>query len=144
MAESSSPDITPKEEPITLDRPKSPNPFLHAIQDVSDFISKCCLKEAFTRALNQYKEYLSEFWYTTKVLPDSKIWVSTLTGEVRGEIGYNGEIGAKGTLKKSCLPPRWRLLMGHHSVLRCGLWTPKLQNTSSLTEEVSPKQKAWS
>ncbi|GKC26500.1 hypothetical protein Tco_1033794 [Tanacetum coccineum] len=26
-------------------------------------------------------------------------------------IGYNGEIGAKGTLKKSCLPPRWRLMM---------------------------------
>ncbi|GJU94806.1 retrovirus-related pol polyprotein from transposon TNT 1-94 [Tanacetum coccineum] len=28
------------------------------------------------------------------------------------EIGYNGEIRVKGTLKKSCLPPRWRLLMG--------------------------------
>ncbi|GJZ33827.1 hypothetical protein Tco_0579263 [Tanacetum coccineum] len=27
-------------------------------------------------------------------------------------IGYSGEIRAKGTLKKSCLPPRWRLLMG--------------------------------
>nr|GEV18921.1 retrovirus-related Pol polyprotein from transposon TNT 1-94 [Tanacetum cinerariifolium] len=26
-------------------------------------------------------------------------------------IGYNKEIGAKGTVKKSCLPPRWRLLM---------------------------------
>ncbi|GJW08531.1 hypothetical protein Tco_1570954 [Tanacetum coccineum] len=26
-------------------------------------------------------------------------------------IGYRGEIGAKGTLKKSYLPPRWRLLM---------------------------------
>ncbi|GJV86373.1 hypothetical protein Tco_1530311, partial [Tanacetum coccineum] len=26
-------------------------------------------------------------------------------------IRYNGEIGAKGTLKKSCLPPRWRLMM---------------------------------
>nr|GEV71533.1 hypothetical protein [Tanacetum cinerariifolium] len=85
MAESSSqnpslPEITPKEEPITLDKPKSPKPFLPAIQaeftfeeiafttnnevallfpshpnqeyfkDVSDFIHKCCLKEAFTRA----------------------------------------------------------------------------------------------
>ncbi|GJV76786.1 hypothetical protein Tco_1508370 [Tanacetum coccineum] len=120
---------------------------------VSDFISKCCLKEAFTRAPNQYKEYLSEFWYTAKVLPDFKIWVSTPTGEVRGEIGittfrnalraqylphlslyvpppsitivrpwfamigYNGEIGAKGTLKKSCFPPRWRLLMGQ--IIQC-------------------------
>nr|GEW36353.1 hypothetical protein [Tanacetum cinerariifolium] len=134
MAESSSPDITPKEEPVTLDRPESLNPFLPAIQveftfeeiafttnnevallypshpnqeyfkGVSDFIFKCCLKEAFTRAPNQYKEYLSELWYTAKVLPDSKIWVSTPTGEVRGEIGYNREIEEKGTLKNSFLP----------------------------------------
>nr|GEU96340.1 reverse transcriptase domain-containing protein [Tanacetum cinerariifolium] len=175
--------MTPKEEPVTLDRPKSLNPFLHAIQveftfkeiafttnikvallypshpnqeyfkGVSEFISKCCLKEAFTRAPNQYKEYLSEFWYTTKVLQDSKIWVSTPTGEVRGEIcittfrnalraqylshssmylplpstttvrpwfatiGYNGEIEAKGTLKKSCLPPRCRLLTSQ--IIQC-------------------------
>ncbi|GJY87124.1 hypothetical protein Tco_0501752, partial [Tanacetum coccineum] len=107
MAESSSqktssPEITPKEEPVTLDKPESPNPFLpasqvdftfdeitfttnnevallypsHPNQDyfeaVSDFISKCCLKEAFTRAPNQYKEYLSEVWYTAKTLDDSK------------------------------------------------------------------------
>ncbi|GJV03197.1 hypothetical protein Tco_1336766 [Tanacetum coccineum] len=188
MAESSShntssPEITPKEEPVTLDKPESPNPFLPATQveftfeeiafttnnevallypshpnqeyfkDVSDFISKCCLKEAFTRAPTQYKEYLSEFWYTTKTLEDSKVWVSTPTGGVRGDIGittfrnalraqylphssmyvsppsittvrpwfatigYNGEIGAKGTLKKSCLPPRWRLLMGQ--IIQC-------------------------
>ncbi|GJY04943.1 hypothetical protein Tco_0370883 [Tanacetum coccineum] len=32
-------------------------------------------------------------------------------------IGYSGEIGAKGTLKKSCLPPRWRLLMGQ--IIQC-------------------------
>ncbi|GKA62223.1 hypothetical protein Tco_0761742 [Tanacetum coccineum] len=37
MAESSSqnpssPEITPKEEPISLDKPESPNPFLHADQ----------------------------------------------------------------------------------------------------------------
>ncbi|GKC38188.1 retrovirus-related pol polyprotein from transposon TNT 1-94, partial [Tanacetum coccineum] len=30
--------------------------------------------EAFTRAPNQYKEHLSEFWYTAKTLEDSKIW----------------------------------------------------------------------
>ncbi|GJX35975.1 hypothetical protein Tco_0247532 [Tanacetum coccineum] len=121
LAESSSPDITPKEEPVTLDRPESPNLFLPVTH--------------------------------VEVLPDSKIWVSTPTGEVRGEIcittfrnalraqylphlslyvppssittvrpwfatiGYNGEIGAKGTLKKSCLPPRWRLLMGQ--IIQC-------------------------
>ncbi|GJY44525.1 hypothetical protein Tco_0432738 [Tanacetum coccineum] len=114
---SSSPEITPKEEPVTLDKSKRPNPFLpttqvdftfdeitfttnnkvaliypsHPNQEyfmvVSDFILKCYLKEAFTRALTQYKEYLSEFWYTTKTLEDFKVWVSTLTGGVRGEIG---------------------------------------------------------
>ncbi|GJX16013.1 hypothetical protein Tco_0216845 [Tanacetum coccineum] len=84
----SSPEITPKEEPITLDKPESPNPFLPANQvefifkeiafttnnevpllypshpnsdyfrEVSDFISKCCLKEAFIMPKTQYKEYL--------------------------------------------------------------------------------------
>ncbi|GJZ05313.1 hypothetical protein Tco_0538588 [Tanacetum coccineum] len=80
-----------------------------------------------------------------KKLEDSKIWVSTPTGEIRGEmgittfrndlrahylphsskyvtppslavvrpwfatIGYSGEIRAKGTLKNSFLPPRWRV-----------------------------------
>nr|GEV52909.1 hypothetical protein [Tanacetum cinerariifolium] len=99
MAESSlhkSPSPKIKEEPVTLDKPESPNPFLptsqvdftldeitfttnnevaliypsHPNQEyfiaVLDFISKCCLKEAFTRAPTQYKEYL---------------------GGVRGEIG---------------------------------------------------------
>nr|GEU65141.1 hypothetical protein [Tanacetum cinerariifolium] len=114
MVESSShntslPKITPKEEPATLDKPESLNPFLHADQieftfdeiafttnnevallypshpnseyfrEVLDFISKCCLKEAFTRPPTQYKEYLCEFWYTTKTLDDSKIWVSSPT-----------------------------------------------------------------
>ncbi|GJW26768.1 hypothetical protein Tco_0040579 [Tanacetum coccineum] len=143
MAESSShnpssPEITPKEEHVTLDKPKSPNPFLPTTQveftfeeisfttnnevallypshpnqkyfkDVSDFISKCCLKEAFTRAPTQYKEYLSEFW--AQYLPHSSMYVSppsiTTIRPWFATIGYNGEIGAKGTLKKSCLPPR--------------------------------------
>ncbi|GJS38060.1 hypothetical protein Tco_0536442 [Tanacetum coccineum] len=61
-------------------------------------------RKAFTSALTQYVEYLAEFWYTAKALESSKIWVSTPRGGVR-EIGYNGEIRVKGTLKKSCLPP---------------------------------------
>nr|GFA48699.1 hypothetical protein [Tanacetum cinerariifolium] len=72
---SSSHEITPKEEPVTLAKPESPKPFLPATQ------------EAFTRVPTQYKEYLSKFWYTTKTLEDSKVWVSTLTGGVRGDIG---------------------------------------------------------
>nr|GEY15286.1 hypothetical protein [Tanacetum cinerariifolium] len=111
---SPSPEI--KEEHVTLDKPKSPNHFLPATQvdftfdeiafttnnevaliypshpnqeyfmAISDFISKCYLKESFTRAPNKYKEYLSEFWYTVKTLDNSKVWVSTPTGGVRGEI----------------------------------------------------------
>nr|GEX65407.1 hypothetical protein [Tanacetum cinerariifolium] len=111
---SPSPEI--KKEPVTLDKPESPNLFLHVTQvdftfdeiafttnnevaliypshpnqeyfmAVSDFISKCCLKEVFTRAPTQYKEYLSEFWYTAKTLDNSKIWVSTPTCGVRREI----------------------------------------------------------
>ncbi|GJS48071.1 hypothetical protein Tco_0598192 [Tanacetum coccineum] len=112
-----SPKITPKEEHVTFDKPESPNPFLPTSQvdftfdeitfttnnevallypshpnqeyfkDVLDFISKGCLNEAFTRAPTQYKEYLSEFWYIAKTLEGSKVWVSTPTGGVRGDIG---------------------------------------------------------
>ncbi|GKD64397.1 hypothetical protein Tco_1306505, partial [Tanacetum coccineum] len=32
-------------------------------------------------------------------------------------IGYSGEIKAKGTLKKSFLPPRWRILMAQ--IIQC-------------------------
>nr|GEV09692.1 hypothetical protein [Tanacetum cinerariifolium] len=115
----SSPKITPKEEPVTLDKPKSPNPFLPADQVefsfdeislttnneaallypsysnseyfeiVSNFISKCCLNKAFTRAPTQNKETLCEFWYTAKTLDDSKIWVSTPTGGIKGDISIN-------------------------------------------------------
>ncbi|GJR70172.1 hypothetical protein Tco_0016237 [Tanacetum coccineum] len=91
-------------------------------KDLSDFISKCCLNEAFTRAPTQYKEYLSEFWYTTKTLEGSKVWVSTPTGRVRGyivrpwfaTIGYREENEEKGTLKKSCLPLRFLSLLLEH------------------------------
>nr|GEY06324.1 RNA-directed DNA polymerase, eukaryota, reverse transcriptase zinc-binding domain protein [Tanacetum cinerariifolium] len=166
MAESSSqnpssPEITTKEELITLDKPNSPNPFLHAIQveftfeeiafttnnevvllypshpnqeyfkDESNFIFKCCLNEAFTRTPTQYKEYLSEFWHTAEVLPYSKIWESVPTGEVRGEIGYNREIGAKGTPKKSCLPPRWRLLMDFAKII----WEDLIHKLNKKTRE---------
>ncbi|GKE32083.1 hypothetical protein Tco_1451405 [Tanacetum coccineum] len=111
LQKTSSPKITPKEEPVTLDKSESPNPFLPARQvdftfdeitftthnevallyplhpnqyyfeAVSNFISKCCLKEAFTRAPNQYKECLSEVWYTTKTLDDFKVDYAKITWE---------------------------------------------------------------
>ncbi|GJZ82529.1 hypothetical protein Tco_0647702 [Tanacetum coccineum] len=57
---------------------------------VSYFISKCHLREAFTRSPIQYKEYLVEFWYTTKVLKNSSnVWFPTPIGVVLGEVGLN-------------------------------------------------------
>ncbi|GJZ46326.1 hypothetical protein Tco_0593922 [Tanacetum coccineum] len=154
MAESSSQktsssEITPKEEPVALDKLESPNPFLPASQvDFTfDEITFTTNNEVALLAQNQYKENLSEDWYTTKTLDDSKVWISSPTGGVKREIGittfrnalraqylphssmyvpppfiiivrpwfstigYRGEIGAKVTLKKSFLPPRWRLLI---------------------------------
>ncbi|GKC26828.1 hypothetical protein Tco_1034122 [Tanacetum coccineum] len=135
---------------------------------VSNFISKCCIKEAFTRAPTQYQEYLREFWYTAKTLEHTKVWVSTPTGGVRGEIGitafrnairahylphssmyvppssittirpwfstigYNVEIGAKGTLKKSYLPPRWRLLMVDYAKI---IWEDLIHKLNKKTRE---------
>nr|GEV63221.1 hypothetical protein [Tanacetum cinerariifolium] len=162
LHKSSSPEI---KEPVTLDKPKSPNPFLHTTQVdftfdeiafttnnevaliypshpnqeyfivVSNFISKCCLKEAFTRASTQYKEYLSEFWYIAKTLDNSKVWVSTPTCRVRGEIGYTREIGSKGTLKKSCLPPRWRLLMAQIMDYNKIIWDDLIHKLNKKTRE---------
>ncbi|GJS96346.1 hypothetical protein Tco_0645949 [Tanacetum coccineum] len=92
MAESSShnlssPEITPKEERVTLDKPESPNPFLPASQVEFSF---------------------DEISFTTnnETLDDSKIWVSIPTSRIRRDIGYSGEIKIKGTLKNSFLPPR--------------------------------------
>nr|GEV71187.1 retrovirus-related Pol polyprotein from transposon TNT 1-94 [Tanacetum cinerariifolium] len=41
------------------------------------------------RSLTQYKEYLCKLWYTAKTLDESKIWVSTPIGGIRGDIGIN-------------------------------------------------------
>ncbi|GJX47417.1 hypothetical protein Tco_0272607, partial [Tanacetum coccineum] len=123
---------------------------------VSEFILKCCLREAFTRSPNQYKEYLVEFWYTAKVLKDStKVWFSTPTGGIKGDvganyiahskdyvappsietvrdwfptIGYGGAIKATGTLKKGLLPPRWRLLMAQ--IIRWQDWDMELMRST--------------
>ncbi|GKD90223.1 hypothetical protein Tco_1365730 [Tanacetum coccineum] len=116
MAESSShnppsPEITPKKNLSLLTNPKA-HTLSYLQLRLSSPLKRLPLPPTM-KALTQYKEYLSEFWYTAKTLEDSKVWVSTPTGGVRGDIGYSGEIGAKGTLKKSCLPSRWRLLMAN-------------------------------
>ncbi|GJZ59997.1 hypothetical protein Tco_0615813 [Tanacetum coccineum] len=122
----SSPEITPKEEPVTLDKPKSLNPFLPADQikftfDEIAFTTKN--EEAFTRAPTQYKEYHVNFGILQRpyMTPRFSMYVSppsiTTTRPWFATIGYNGEIEAKGTLKKSFLPPRWRLLTG--KIIQC-------------------------
>ncbi|GJQ91736.1 hypothetical protein Tco_0002875 [Tanacetum coccineum] len=93
-----------------------------------------------------YKEYLTEFWYTTTTLENSKVFFSTPTGGIYGKVRVNtfrnaigahylpysskyvapssidivrpwfemiryGEaVHAKGTLKKSLLPPREKVV----------------------------------
>ncbi|GJZ59038.1 hypothetical protein Tco_0614854 [Tanacetum coccineum] len=95
---------------------------------VFDFISKFYLRKTFTRSPNMYKEYLVKFWCSAKAFENSKFFFLTPTGGIYGEVGVNtfrndivrswfetigyGEtVPAKGTLKKSLLPPWWRLLM---------------------------------
>ncbi|GJS60344.1 retrovirus-related pol polyprotein from transposon TNT 1-94 [Tanacetum coccineum] len=78
------PEITPKDDPVTFNKPKSPNPFLPTDQvefTFNEITFTTNNKEAFTRAPTQYVKYLAEFWYTVKTLEDSKIWVSTPTGD---------------------------------------------------------------
>nr|GEZ30975.1 uncharacterized mitochondrial protein AtMg00810-like [Tanacetum cinerariifolium] len=92
-----------------------PHPNLEYFKAVSDFISKYFQKEAFTRASNQYKEYLSKLWNAIRAnyLSCSIMYVNTPSlATIRpwfSSIGYSREIRAKGTLKNSCFPPRqWR------------------------------------
>ncbi|GKB65295.1 hypothetical protein Tco_0921481 [Tanacetum coccineum] len=56
---------------------------------VFNFISKCSLREPFTRSPNMYKEYIAEFWYSTKALENSKVSFSIPIGGIYGEVGVN-------------------------------------------------------
>nr|GFD34995.1 hypothetical protein [Tanacetum cinerariifolium] len=56
---------------------------------VSDFISKCCLRNPFTRSLIMYKEYLAKFWYSAIALDNSKVSFSIPSGGIYGEVGVN-------------------------------------------------------
>nr|GEV56562.1 hypothetical protein [Tanacetum cinerariifolium] len=68
----------------------------------------CCTNILWMKSQLTYYDIIYEK-YTAKALKSYRIWVSTPTEEVK-EIGYNEEIGVKGTLKKSCLPPRERVI----------------------------------
>ncbi|GJR92472.1 hypothetical protein Tco_0264646 [Tanacetum coccineum] len=100
----SPPDVILKEEPITLDKPKSPNPLLPADQvefTFDEITFTPTMREAFIKALTQYVEYLVEFWYTAKTLEDSKVWVSTLIGG--GKTGELDQISNKDVTILYCL-----------------------------------------
>ncbi|GKD71702.1 hypothetical protein Tco_1325792 [Tanacetum coccineum] len=119
MTESSqnplSPNLTPKEEPVTLDKPKSPNPFLPAIQvstPTGEVRGEICIT-TFRNALKvQYLPH-SSMYVSPPSITTVRPWFAT--------IRYNREIEEKGTLKKSFHPPRWRLLMGQ--IIQC--WVRK-------------------
>ncbi|GJT25822.1 retrovirus-related pol polyprotein from transposon TNT 1-94 [Tanacetum coccineum] len=102
----SSPEITPKEEPVTLDKPESLNPFLSA--DQIEFTFEEISFTTNNEVALLYPSHLKSEYFRE---------VFTPTGGIRGDIGYNGEIRAKITLKKTFLPPRWRLLMGQ--IIQC-------------------------
>ncbi|GKC06780.1 hypothetical protein Tco_0998390 [Tanacetum coccineum] len=70
---------------------------------VFDFISKCCVRNSFTRSTDMYKEYLSEFWYSAKALENSKVSFSIPTGGIFGEVGVNTFRNAIGCLSISSL-----------------------------------------
>ncbi|GJV76534.1 hypothetical protein Tco_1508118 [Tanacetum coccineum] len=96
---------------------------------VSDFILKCCLHKTFSKIpSHQYKEYLVEFCLNSfrnaicgNYLSHSREYVDlptqSMVKQFFPEIGYSGLIEAIGTLKKSCLPPKWQLLMAQ--IIQC-------------------------
>ncbi|GJV31286.1 hypothetical protein Tco_1391686 [Tanacetum coccineum] len=134
---------------VTLLYPDHPNK--EHFKVVSDFSSKCCLREAFTRTPTQYKEYLVEFWYIAKVLKDStKVWFSTPTGGIKGEVGvtsFRNAIGANylayskdyDALHSIKTVKEWFLTIGYSGIieatctLKKGLLPPRKKSTSSST-----------
>nr|GEV18960.1 retrovirus-related Pol polyprotein from transposon TNT 1-94 [Tanacetum cinerariifolium] len=46
-------------------------------------------RKQFTKSLNMYQEYLAEFWYSVKVLENSKVSFSIPTRGIYGEVGLN-------------------------------------------------------
>ncbi|GKB02953.1 hypothetical protein Tco_0831042 [Tanacetum coccineum] len=82
------------------------------------FISKCCLRKPFTRSSDMYKEYLAEFWnaISAHYLAHSSEYIAPPSIDIVRQwfltIGYREKVSAKGTLRKSLLPPRWSLANG--------------------------------
>ncbi|GJT96130.1 hypothetical protein Tco_1091648 [Tanacetum coccineum] len=113
--------------------PQQEQPFVAAKQvgfNLEDIILNTNNEKTIHQISNMYKEYLVEFWYSAKTLENFKVFFSTPTGGIYGEVGVNTfrnahylphfseeVVPAKGTLKKTLLHPRWRLLM--EQIIQC-------------------------
>ncbi|GJZ05227.1 hypothetical protein Tco_0538502 [Tanacetum coccineum] len=85
---------------VTLLYPKHTNK--ETFKCVSDFISKCFLREPFTRSPNMYKEYLAKFWYSAKALENSKVSFSIPAGAsfiIHSESASGDDASANSTAK---------------------------------------------
>ncbi|GJV01713.1 hypothetical protein Tco_1335282 [Tanacetum coccineum] len=102
--------------------------FIPTQYQLDDIFTKPLDEPTFKRLIVELGEVRREIGITTFInalreqyLPHSGMYVSPPSIiTVRPwftMIGYNEEIRAKGTLKKSYLPPRWRLLMGQ--IIQC-------------------------
>ncbi|GJS29291.1 retrovirus-related pol polyprotein from transposon TNT 1-94 [Tanacetum coccineum] len=102
--------------------------FIPTQYQLADIFTKPLDEPTFKRLIVELGEVRGEIGITTfrnalraQYLPYSSIYVSppsiTTIRPWFVTIGYNREIGAKGTLKKSCLPPKWRLLIGQ--IIKC-------------------------
>ncbi|GJZ36503.1 hypothetical protein Tco_0582694 [Tanacetum coccineum] len=78
---------------------------------------------AFRNALRAHYLPHSSMYVSTPSLTIVRPWFAT--------IGYSGEIRAKETLKNSCLPPRWRLLMDYARLI----WEDIIHKLSKKTRE---------
>ncbi|GKB72169.1 hypothetical protein Tco_0933581 [Tanacetum coccineum] len=141
MAESSSqnpssPEITPKEEPVTLDKSESPNPFLPASQVDFTF-------DEITFTTNNEVALLYPSHPNQEYFKDVSDFISKCC-RVRGDIGYSEEIGAKGTLKKSFLLLDYAKLIWEDLIHKLNKKTrekivPYLRFISLLLEHMMPK-----
>ncbi|GJS48230.1 copia protein [Tanacetum coccineum] len=120
---------------------------------VSDFTSKCCLREPFTRSPNMYKEYLAEFWYSSKALENSKVSFFVSTGGIYGEVklGYGlKSIGLGNTILQKGLSKGVFCLLGElingnrdYPVFR-SQWYLKLLSPQGTNPGAKPRHKKHS
>nr|GEY54844.1 hypothetical protein [Tanacetum cinerariifolium] len=102
--------------------------FIPTQHQLADIFTKPLDEPTFKRLIVEICRVRGDIGITTfrnalraQYLPHSSMYVFppfiTIIRPRFATIRYNGKIKAKGTLKKICLPPRWRLLMGQ--IIQC-------------------------